>query len=181
MPSSTDAPTTMITSADIPRVAPVYRMVQYLLASAALEGIGKLTDKLTREGRLVVLNRISICYMDAGFKPLLLVAGDDANIQTTVLAQNKAYTAIVLDRDTIEVGPRMRQLQVAPPSYGNDRITDFAGGVRIWRQDIGTIGGIGVSGLAPDDDHALAKVARDLILPSYPEFDMPDMSGDDEI
>lgn len=169
---STSAPTSgLITSADIPRDIPVFRTASVLLSSAARAGYQRLVEKLTADGGLETLDKISICYMGADFKPLLLVSGDSANVQTTVLAPNKAYTAILLARDTVDVGPRMRELHVAPPSYGNDRITDFAGGVRIWRQDVGTIGGVGVSGLDPLADHKLALVARDLILEPYPEFE----------
>ncbi|MBP9826911.1 heme-binding protein [Candidatus Saccharibacteria bacterium] len=118
--------------------------------------------------------------MDANAKPLLLLSGDDASLLTTVLAPNKAYTALMLNRDTKQVGARMRELHVAPPSYGDARITDFAGGVLIRNQSVGVVGAVGVSGATPMQDHALAVLARNQIFPPYPEFDYEEADAADD-
>ncbi len=164
----------------IPVFPEQYRTQRVLLQSAAFEGYQRFLVALDGSPLSALSNQITICYMDANAKPLLLLSGDDASLLTTVLAPNKAYTALMLNRDTKQVGARMRELHVAPPSYGDARITDFAGGVLIRNQSVGVVGAVGVSGATPMQDHALAVLARNQIFPPYPEFDYEEADAADD-
>jgi glc operon protein GlcG len=83
---------------------------------------------------------------------------DDANAGSSVIAPNKAYTAARQRKFTREIGKKIKDENVSPAFWGDDRITGFGGGVPIVQQGK-VIGGIGVSGLSSLEDEELALAA----------------------
>ena len=83
---------------------------------------------------------------------------DEVNAASGIIAPNKAYTAARQRKLTREVGKKMKDENISPAYWGDDRITGFGGGVPIL-QDGKVIGGIGVSGLSSLEDEELAVAA----------------------
>ena len=83
---------------------------------------------------------------------------DGASPASSVISQNKAYTAARDRQETGGMGEWMRKSNSPPAFWGDQGITGFAGGVPIIA-DGTVIGGIGVSGLSEDEDVLLAKTA----------------------
>jgi len=83
---------------------------------------------------------------------------DGANPASSLIAQNKAYTAARDTKDTMVMGKYMRDTNSPPAFWGDLHITGFGGGVAIL-QNNKVIGGIGVSGLSQEEDIRIARSA----------------------
>jgi glc operon protein GlcG len=83
---------------------------------------------------------------------------DGANPASSLIAQNKAYTAARDTKDTSAMGKYMRDTNTPPAFWGDGHITGFGGGVAIVHNSK-VIGGMGVSGLSQEEDIRIAKAA----------------------
>ncbi|MBK5279897.1 MAG: heme-binding protein [Bacteroidia bacterium] len=83
---------------------------------------------------------------------------DGVNAASSVISQNKAYTAARDRKSTREMGKYMREKESPPAFWGDKGITGFGGGFPI-SQNGRVIGGIGVSGLSQDEDERIAMAA----------------------
>lgn len=83
---------------------------------------------------------------------------DGANSASSLISQNKAYTAARDSKDTMVMGKYMRDTNSPPAFWGDLHITGFGGGVVII-QNAKIIGAIGVSGLSQEEDIRIAKAA----------------------
>jgi glc operon protein GlcG len=90
---------------------------------------------------------------------------DGANSASSVIAQNKAYTAARDTKDTMVMGKYMRDTNSPPAFWGDLHITGFGGGVAIINNNK-VIGGMGVSGLSQEEDIRIAKAAIASVFPS---------------
>lgn len=88
---------------------------------------------------------------------------DGANAASSVIAQNKAYTAARDRKSTREMGKYMREKESPPAFWGDKGITGFGGGVPI-SQNGNVIGGIGVSGLSQEEDERIALAAIEVVF-----------------
>jgi glc operon protein GlcG len=83
---------------------------------------------------------------------------DGANPASSLIAQNKAYTAARDTKDTMVMGKYMRDTNSPPAFWGDLHITGFGGGVTIVHNNK-VIGGLGISGLSQEEDIRIAKAA----------------------
>jgi glc operon protein GlcG len=83
---------------------------------------------------------------------------DGASPAASLIAQNKAYTAARDRKDTKLMGEFMLNHDRPAAFWGDLAITGFGGGVALRHNDK-TIGGIGVSGLAEEEDERVAYAA----------------------
>ncbi|MBI2856386.1 MAG: heme-binding protein [Chloroflexi bacterium] len=75
------------------------------------------------------------------------------------LAIKKAYTAAIMRSDTAAVAERFRSMGRSISEMGDPNMAAVQGGVAIQRASDGAfLGGIGVSGLAAEEDEALARI-----------------------
>lgn len=75
------------------------------------------------------------------------------------MAENKAYTAIMWERDTRSVGERLKEIDGSLLWFGEpDRQTVVPGGIPIRASDNSIIGAVGSSGRHPDEDEEVALV-----------------------
>lgn len=100
---------------------------------------------------------------DSGGNPVTLLRPEGALLISIEVAQNKAYTSVILKRTTEELGPLC---QPGAPLYGlqnssNGRIVLFGGGFPMYQKD-DLIGGFGISGGTAEQDTELARWARAL-------------------
>lgn len=73
------------------------------------------------------------------------------------VAQRKAYTAAVMDRDTATFHDEMVQRSLQVSYYGDPMFTGLPGGIPILDEDGATLGGIGVTGKTKTRDAELAE------------------------
>ena len=89
---------------------------------------------------------------------------DGANPASSLIAQNKAYSAARDTKDTSALGKYMRDTNTPPAFWGDAHITGFGGGIAIVHHSK-VIGGMGVSGLSQEEDIRVAKAAIAKIFP----------------
>lgn len=101
---------------------------------------------------------VSIYVSDDHGEVVLAATIDGAAPDTRLNAQRKAYTAARSDApSTSELAAKVRDDPVELASF-DPQFTFFKGGVAVFR-DGKRIGAVGVSGLAGDEDEALARGA----------------------
>lgn len=98
---------------------------------------------------------LSIC--DAHGFLLCFIRMDNAPLRSIEIAQRKkAYTSARMGIATATFHERLAHSSMPIGYYGDDRFTALPGGAAIPGQDGDIGGGLGVSGLTPAEDQALA-------------------------
>ena len=95
--------------------------------------------------------------------PVYFTRMDGASAITWSMAQNKAYTAIVMRRDTIESDNGLKKTgrDIAMFQGGEPRLTYVPGGVLLRSKDgliVGAVGTSGRSAIGPMGDEELARI-----------------------
>lgn len=120
------------------------------------EAIKMLGHAIVEAGKINKHIAIAVCGPEGELISFLRM--DGASPASSVISQNKAYTAARDRKSTKQMGEYM-QFQHRPPAYwGDSSITGFGGGVPIV-QDGKVIGGIGISGLSEEEDERIAYAA----------------------
>jgi glc operon protein GlcG len=83
-----------------------------------------------------------------------------------VIARKKAYTAARTRSDTKAFADRLKGMGRSAVEFGDPNLIGVQGGVAIIAADGNPLGGIGVSGLAAEEDEAIAKVGLKTITGS---------------
>jgi glc operon protein GlcG len=110
------------------------------------------------------LNRgIAIAVTGTEGELIAFLRMDGANAASSLISQNKAYTAARDTKDTQVMGKYMRDTNTPPAFWGDLHITGFGGGVAIVNNNK-VIGGIGVSGLSQEEDIRIAKAAIAIVF-----------------
>lgn len=81
-----------------------------------------------------------------------------------MIARKKAYTAARTRSDTKAFGERMKGMGRSAIEFGDPNLLALQGGVTIATSDGSPLGGIGVSGLAAEEDEAIAKIGLSIIV-----------------
>jgi uncharacterized protein GlcG (DUF336 family) len=136
-------------------------MSAYVTLSSALNAIDAASKKAAQIG--VPMN---IAVVDAGGNLVAFVRMEDAWLGSIEIAQNKAYTARAFDMSTKDLA---KISQPGKPAFGiadstNHRIAIFPGGIPL-KAENEIIGGIGVSGGTPDQDHEVAEAGEKAFVP----------------
>ena len=82
------------------------------------------------------------------------------------IARKKAYTAARTRSDTKAFADRLKGMGRSAVEFGDPNLIAVQGGVAILAADGNPLGGIGVSGLAAEEDEAIAKVGLSVITGS---------------
>jgi glc operon protein GlcG len=82
------------------------------------------------------------------------------------IARKKAYTAARTRSDTKAFADRLKGMGRSAVEFGDPNLIAVQGGVAIIATDGAGLGGIGVSGLAAEEDEAIAKVGLSSITSS---------------
>jgi len=85
---------------------------------------------------------------------------DDAPVRSIQLSQGKAYTSARMGVDTDVLLERLHVDNIPASYFCDDKLTSLPGGCVLKNAGGGVIGAVGVSGLAPDEDVAIAKKKR---------------------
>ena len=82
---------------------------------------------------------------------------DGAPVRSIEISQCKAYTAARTGVDTTAFNDRLQRENIPASFFCDQRFTGMSGGVVLKSGDR-LVGGVGVSGLAPSEDEAIAKL-----------------------
>lgn len=99
---------------------------------------------------------IALAICDDHGELLYFVRQPGIGLHSTVLAQNKAYTAARDRQATRDLGNWSRESGRALAYWSDPRFTGFAGGVPMWHNGA-MVAAVGVSGLSEGEDHQLAS------------------------
>jgi uncharacterized protein GlcG (DUF336 family) len=97
---------------------------------------------------------ISVC--DAYGLPVAFLRMDGAPLRCINISRQKAYTSVRMGSSTAAFGLRLKQEEVLACDFCDSGLTPLAGGHPIKNMDGAIIGGIGISGLKPEEDDAIA-------------------------
>jgi len=98
---------------------------------------------------------VAVGVVDDTGELVAFLRADDAPLRAIRLAIMKAYTAARFGRATVALAGMLEESGRTLAEYGDSRFTALAGGVPLV-VDGGTVGGLGISGRKPSEDHALA-------------------------
>ena len=102
---------------------------------------------------------IAMAVVDGNGKLVEFARMDRCRHLPQQLAFKKAYTAAIMRNDTAAVAERFRSMGRSLSDMGDPNMAAVQGGVAIQRaSDSAFLGGIGVSGLAAEEDEALARI-----------------------
>ncbi len=105
---------------------------------------------------------VSIAIVDGHGLTIEFARMDNCRILPQQLAFKKAYTAAIMRSDTLAVSERFKSMGRTISEMGDPNMAAVQGGIVIQRASDGAfLGGIGVSGLAADEDEALARLGLD--------------------
>jgi glc operon protein GlcG len=79
------------------------------------------------------------------------------------IARKKAYTAARTRSDSKAFGDRLKGMGRSAVEFGDPDLIGVQGGVTIAAADGSPLGGIGVSGLAAEEDEAIARIGLGVI------------------
>ncbi|MFT0548439.1 GlcG/HbpS family heme-binding protein [Allopusillimonas ginsengisoli] len=97
---------------------------------------------------------ISIC--DAQGFLVSFVRMDEATLRSIEIAQRKAYSSVRLGLTTAAFDARLKREDIPISYFGDTLLTALPGGSVVLNASGGIIGGVGVSGLTPQEDQGLA-------------------------
>jgi uncharacterized protein GlcG (DUF336 family) len=87
---------------------------------------------------------------------------DEAPVRSIQLSQNKAYTSARMGVDTDAFLQRLHAQNIPASYFGDDRLTGLPGGCILKSAEGSLIGAVGISGLTPDEDVAVARAVAAL-------------------
>ncbi|MCC6716678.1 MAG: heme-binding protein [Acetobacteraceae bacterium] len=139
------------------------REVKTIGADDARRGIAAVRAAAERRDAAVV-----VAITDAYGELLALLRMDDAGPADIAPAIAKAYTAARLAQSTraIDSAARNPKTGFDLAGFADPRLTGLVGGVPVGHGGE-TVGGVGVSGAAPDTDEALAEAGVAAMLAPY--------------
>lgn len=85
------------------------------------------------------------------------VAMDDAPVRSIQLSQGKAYTAARMGVDTDAFLKRLHANNIPASYFCDDKLTGLPGGCVLTGAGGGVVGAVGISGLTPEEDLAIAR------------------------
>ena len=95
---------------------------------------------------------------------MAFAAMDDAPVRSIQLSQGKAYTSARMGVDTDAFLARLHDNNIPASYFCDDKLTGLPGGCVCKSPGGGVIGAVGISGLAPEEDQAIARALAALAL-----------------
>jgi len=119
----------------------------------AHRAIAAAFDEATRAGR-----NMAAAVVDASGDPICTARMDATHERVLRFAVRKAYTAAVMQRDTLGFKADMERTNRTLADYGDPMFTTLQGGLVV-RSDGRVIGAIAVGGGANEMDESIARIA----------------------
>ncbi len=118
---------------------------------------GKMVTAAVAKARAEYGRPICVAVCDPYGFLTAFVRMDDVPVRSIQIAQGKAYTSARTGVDTAAFMERLHLNNIPASYFCDDKLTGLPGGCVLKNAGGGVIGGIGISGLTPDEDSALAK------------------------
>ena len=131
----------------------------YQKAALSLEEARRAMDSMLQEANKQPNRPVAIAIVDDQGELIAYARMDRTAPQPPIIARKKAYTAARTRSDTLAYAERLKSQGRSVTEFGDPNLIALQGGVVITNPSDGSVlGGIGVSGLAAEEDEAIARV-----------------------
>jgi glc operon protein GlcG len=130
----------------------------YQKAVLSLDDARRAMDRMLQEALKEPHRPVAIAICDDQGELVAFARMDKCAPLPQTIARKKAYTAARTRSDTNAFAERLKSLGRSAVEFGDPNLIAVQGGVAITAADGAALGGIGVSGLAAEEDEAIAKV-----------------------
>lgn len=138
--------------------------MSYQKAMLSLDEARKAMDRMLQEANKNPNRPIAIAICDDQGELIAFARMDRCAPQPPIIARKKAYTAARARADTKAYAERLKGMGRSVTEFGDPNLLALQGGVVITNSADGSaLGGIGVSGLAAEEDEAIARIGLDVI------------------
>lgn len=131
----------------------------------SLDDAQKAMDRMLQEARKNPQRPVAIAIVDDVGELVSFARMDKCAPQPPIIARKKAYTAARTRSDTAAYAERLKSQGRSVTEFGDPNLLALQGGVVILNPaDQSVLGGIGVSGLAAEEDEAIARLGLKAII-----------------
>jgi glc operon protein GlcG len=138
----------------------------YQKAVLSLDDARRAMERMLQEALKQTNRPVAIAICDDQGELVAFARMDNCAPLPLTIARKKAYTAARTRSDTKAFGDRLKGMGRSAVELGDPNLIAVQGGVAITAADGAGLGGIGVSGLAAEEDEAIAKVGLSAITSS---------------
>jgi len=138
----------------------------YQKSVLSLDDARRAMDRMLQEALKAPNRPVAIAICDDQCELVTFVRMDKCAPLPQTIARKKAYTAARARSDTKAFADRLKGMGRSAVEFGDPNLLALQGGVTIIAADGTALGGIGVSGLAAEEDEAIAKVGLSAIAGS---------------
>jgi len=130
----------------------------YQKAVLSLDDARRAMDRMLQEALKAPNRPVAIAISDDQGELVAFARMDKCAPLPLSVARKKAYTAARTRSDTKAFADRLKSIGRSAVEFGDPDLLAVQGGVAIVAADGTGLGGIGVSGLAAEEDEAIAKL-----------------------
>jgi uncharacterized protein GlcG (DUF336 family) len=138
----------------------------YQKAVLSLDDARRAIERMLQEALKAPNRPVAIAICDDQGEPVAFARMDKCAPLPLMIARKKAYTAARTRSDTKAFADRLKGMGRSVVEFGDPNLIAVQGGVAILAVDGNPLGGIGVSGLAAEEDEAIAKIGLSTITGS---------------
>ena len=138
----------------------------YQKAVLSLDDARRAMERMLQEALKAANRPVAIAICDDQGELVAFARMDKCAPMPLTVARKKAYTAARMRSDTRAFADRLKGMGRSAVEFGDPNLLAVQGGVAIIAGDGTPLGGIGVSGLAAEEDEAIAKVGLGAITGS---------------
>ncbi|SRR6266849_5050947 len=140
--------------------------MSYQKAVLSLDDARRAMDRMLQEALKAANRPVAIAICDDQGELVAFARMDKCSPLPLTIARKKAYTAARTRSDTKAFADRLKGMGRSAIDLGDPNLIGVQGGVAIIAADGSGLGGIGVSGLAAEEDEAIAKIGLTAITGS---------------
>jgi uncharacterized protein GlcG (DUF336 family) len=138
----------------------------YQKAVLSLDDARRAIERMLQEALKAPNRPVAIAICDDQGELVAFTRMDKCAPLPLTIARKKAYTAARTRSDTKAFADRLKGMGRSAVEFGDPNLIAVQGGVAILAADGNPLGGIGVSGLAAEEDEAIAKIGLSAITGS---------------
>jgi glc operon protein GlcG len=124
----------------------------------SLDDARRAMERMLQEALKAPSRPVAIAICDDQGELVTFARMDKCPPLPLTVARKKAYTAARTRNDTKAFSDRLKNMGRSAVEFGDPNLLAVQGGVAIIAADGTALGGIGVSGLAAEEDEAIARV-----------------------
>jgi glc operon protein GlcG len=137
----------------------------YQKSVLSLDDAQRAMDRMLQEARKNPQRPVAIAIVDDMGELVSFARMDKCAPQPPIIARKKAYTSARTRSDTAAYAERLKSQGRSVAEFGDPNLLALQGGVVIINPaDQSVLGGIGVSGLAAEEDEAIARLGLQAII-----------------